>query len=266
MELVVGGRRVYAATGGKPFDPALPGVVFIHGSGMDHTVWAMQTRYFAHHGRSVLAIDLPGHGRSEGPLLETIEDMAAFVVDAVTAAGATQPQSVALVGHSLGALTALEAAARLGERSRGLALLGMTPLMPVHPDLLALADHGARATIDIMVTWAVGRQAQIGGNEASGLWTTQASMSLLERADPRSIALDLAACNAYRGAAEAAARLSCPVLLVIGAEDRMTPAPKAVEFARAIGPSAKAVTLAGAGHMMMIEQPTATLAALKAVL
>jgi pimeloyl-ACP methyl ester carboxylesterase len=265
MELAVGGRRVYAGTGGKPFDSALPSVVFIHGSGMDHTVWANQARYFAHHGRSVLAIDLPGHGRSDGPLLKTIEDMAALVVDAIAAAGATQ-QSVALAGHSLGALVALETAARLAERSRALALLGMTPLMPVHPDLLALADRGHRGTIDIMVTWAVGRRAQIGGNEASGLWTTQAAMCLLERADPRSIALDLAACNAYRGAADAAARLSCPVLLVIGAEDRMTPPAKAVEFARAIGQSARAETIAGAGHMMMIEQPTATLAALKTIL
>jgi pimeloyl-ACP methyl ester carboxylesterase len=129
-----------------------------------------------------------------------------------------------------------------------------------------VADRGERATIDIMVTWAVGRPAQLGGNEASGLWTTQGTMSLLERADPRSIALDLAACNAYRGAADAAARLSCPVLLVLGAEDRMTPAAKGVEFARAIGPLARTATLPGAGHMMMIEQPTATLAALKTVL
>jgi pimeloyl-ACP methyl ester carboxylesterase len=232
---------------------------------MDHTVWALQARYCAHHGRSVLAVDLPGHGRSEGPLLQTVEEMAAFVVDAIAAAGGTQ-QSVALVGHSLGALVALDAAVRLAERSRALALLGMTPLMPVHSDLLALADRGDRGTIDLMVTWAVGRRAQIGGNEASGFWTTQAAMRLLERADPRSIALDLAACNAYRGAAEAVAGLSCPVLLVLGADDRMTPAAKAVEFAQAIGPSARTATLAGAGHMMMIEQPTATLAALKTIL
>jgi pimeloyl-ACP methyl ester carboxylesterase len=266
MDLIVGDRRIYAATGGKPFDPALPSVVFIHGSGMDHTVWAMQTRYFAHHGRSVLALDLPGHGRSEAPLLRTIEEMAAFVADAIEAAAATQRHPVALVGHSLGALVALDTAARLGEKARALALLGMAPLMPVHPDLLAAADRGERRTIDFMVSWAVGRPAQIGGNEASGLWTTQAAMTLLERADPRSIAFDLAACDAYRGSVEAAGRLSCPVLLLLGAEDRMTPAAKAVDFARTIGLPARTTTLPGAGHMMMIEQPTATLAALKTIL
>ena len=109
MELAVDGRRVFAATGGKPFDPARPTVVFVHGAGMDHTVWNLQTRWFAHHGRNALAIDLPGHGRSEGPVLATIEAMADFVPRLLDAAGASQ---AALVGHSMGALVSLAAAAR----------------------------------------------------------------------------------------------------------------------------------------------------------
>src|SRR3546814_10582752 len=52
MRFEVNGRTVFAATGGRPFDPALPALVFVHGAGMDHTVWTLQTRYFAYHGRS----------------------------------------------------------------------------------------------------------------------------------------------------------------------------------------------------------------------
>src|SRR5258708_20701544 len=99
MEIVTSAGRLYASTGGKEFDPALPTVVFIHGAGMDHTVWALQTRYFAHHGRNVLALDLPGHGRSAGPGLAGIAAMAGCVPPAPPPVGAKPP---ALLAHSIG--------------------------------------------------------------------------------------------------------------------------------------------------------------------
>src|ERR1700676_2624985 len=104
MKITASGRDVFASSGGQQFDPAQPTVVFLHGAGMDHTVWALQTRWFAHHGRNVLALDLPGHGRSAGPGLRGIEAMADLVGAAVAAVGASR---VALVGHSMGALVAL---------------------------------------------------------------------------------------------------------------------------------------------------------------
>ena len=64
MELRVRDRAAFAATGGRPFDPALPTVVFVHGAGMDHSIWVLPGRWFARHGWNVLAPDLPGHGRS----------------------------------------------------------------------------------------------------------------------------------------------------------------------------------------------------------
>ena len=67
MRLTVNGREAYAYTGGKPFDPALPCIVFIHGALNDHSVWTLLARWFAHHGFGVLAVDLPGHMRSAGP-------------------------------------------------------------------------------------------------------------------------------------------------------------------------------------------------------
>jgi pimeloyl-ACP methyl ester carboxylesterase len=261
MEIPTPTHALYASTGGKSFDPAQPTVAFIHGAGMDHTVWALQTRWFAHHGRNVLALDLPGHGRSDGSGLGSIAAMADCVLAALAAVGARR---ASLVGHSMGALIALAAAARAPGSVAALALLGVAPLMPVHPDLLAGAARGEHNAVDLMVTWAVGRQAQIGANEAPGLWLTAAAMRLLERADPAVLAADLAACDAYRGAAEAAAAVDCPVLLLLGGDDRMTPPVKAVEFGHAFR-NARSRVLRGIGHMMMLEDPAATLAALKEV-
>lgn len=261
MELEIRGRRVFAATGGRGFDRALPTVAFLHGAGMDHTVWAPQTRWFAHHGRNVLAFDLPGHGRSEGPAIAGIPEMAAWVLEALGALGAERAR---LVGHSMGALVALAAAAEGGERVAALALLGMTPLMPVHPELIAAAESGAHKAIDLMTSWAIGRRAQLGGNEAPGLWLGAAAMRLLERADPKVLASDLVACDAWKGAADAAAKVRCPTLILCGADDRMTPAAKAAPFAQAFK-DARLEILPEAGHMMMLENPSATLDALRRV-
>jgi pimeloyl-ACP methyl ester carboxylesterase len=136
--------------------------------------------------------------------------------------------------------------------------------MPVHPDLLAAAARGEHGAIDLMVTWAVGRAAQLGANDAPGLWLTGAALRLLERADAPSLAADLAACDAYRGALSAAAKVACPTLLLLGGDDRMTPPGKGVDFARAFA-NGRATVLRGIGHMMMLEDPGATLAAVQGV-
>lgn len=166
MKLQVDGRKAFAATGGRPFDPANPAVVFVHGAGMDHTVWTLQTRYFAHHGRSVLAVDLPGHGRSEGPPPGSIEGYAEWMARLIEAAGVAR---AALAGHSMGALIALEAAARAPERVSTLALLGVAARMPVHPDLLAAADANDPLAFELVTSWGYGKAAHLGGNRAPGL-------------------------------------------------------------------------------------------------
>lgn len=262
MELRVRGKRVFAGTGGRTFDPALPAAVFIHGGGMDHTVWALQTRSFAHHGRSVLALDLPGHGASEGPALSGISEMAAWVLEVLRVAGARRAR---IAGHSMGSLVALEAAARGGETVEGLALLGFVSEMGVHPDLLEAARTGAHAALDFMVSWSFGAQARFGNTPAPGLWLAGEAMRLLERAASTSLATDLMSCAAYKGAEDAAARIRCPTLFLLGAEDRMTPASRGRDFVKHIT-GARVTVLPGIGHMMMIEDPVATLAALKTVL
>jgi pimeloyl-ACP methyl ester carboxylesterase len=262
MELSVRGKRVFAGTGGRAFDAALPAAVFLHGAGMDHTVWALQTRSFAHHGRSVLALDLPGHGASEGPALSGIPAMAEWVLEALRIAGARRAR---IAGHSMGSLVALEAAARAGDAVEGLALLGFVPEFGVHPDLLEAARAGAHAALDLMVGWSFGAQSRFGNTPAPGLWLAGEAMRLLERASSASLATDLLSCATYDGAAEAAARIRCPTLFLLGAEDRMTPAAKGKAFAERIA-GATVTVLPGVGHMMMIEAPVATLGALKTVL
>jgi pimeloyl-ACP methyl ester carboxylesterase len=262
MELRVDGKRVRAGTGGRDFDPALTAAVFLHGAGMDHTVWALQTRSFAHHERSVLALDLPGHGGSEGPALSSIEALADWVLRVLETVGARHAR---IAGHSMGSLVALEVAARGGAMVDGLALLGFVPEMPVHTDLLSAAQAGAHAALDLMVSWSFGAQAQLGSNLAPGLWLQGEAMRLLERASSLSLAADLGACALYRGAAAAGAAIRCPTVFVLGADDHMTPARNGRAFAERI-PGARVEVLAGIGHMMMIEDPKGTLAALKSVL
>ncbi len=260
MELKVDGRSVFAATGGKVFDAGQPAVVFVHGAGMDHTVWQLQTRYFAYHGRSVLAVDLPGHGRSEGPLLESVETIAAWLIALVEAAGAGR---TTLVGHSMGALAALEAAGSAPGQLEKLALLGVAARVPVHPELMTAARAGESLASALVTAWGFGRKAHYGGHPGPGLWMTGGGYQLLESADAGVLANDLAASEAYEGAAEAAGKVDCPTLLLLGGADRMTPVKGAAPLAEALADS-ETVVLPGAGHMMTIEEPDRTLDALKA--
>ena len=85
MKFKVNNNEVYASTGGRPFDKNKPLIIFVHGSGLTHMTWVLQTRYFAFHGYSVLAVDMPGHGLSSGESLKSIEDMADWVSDVIDA-------------------------------------------------------------------------------------------------------------------------------------------------------------------------------------
>jgi pimeloyl-ACP methyl ester carboxylesterase len=259
MEFTLDGKAAVAGTGGRAPHPAEPVVVLVHGAGMDHTVFALQARALAHHGRRVLAFDLPGHGKSAGPALTTIEAMADWVLRAASACGA---ERFRIAGHSMGALVALEAAARGGARVDALALLGIVPEMRVHPDLLEAARRDVTMAAAMMTSWSFGAAGQRGGNPAPGLWLPGGAQRLIERADAAALAADLAACAAYRGAAAAAASVRCPVLLVLGGQDRMTPAAEGRRFGVSFS-ERRIEVLEAAGHMMMLEQPAATLALLR---
>ncbi|MBI3451737.1 MAG: alpha/beta hydrolase [Rhodospirillales bacterium] len=261
MELKIDGKRVFAATGGRPFKVELPSVVFVHGAGMDHTVWTLQTRWFAHHGRNVLAVDLPGHGRSEGPALTSIESLADWIIRFLDAG---EVKKAALIGHSMGGLIALEAAARAPARVWALGLLGVSGRMAVHPDLLKAATTNDHAAIDLVASWGFGRRAHLGGARPPGIWMMGSGVRLLEHGSAGMLGIDLAACDAYAGAPAAAAKLSCPTLVIVGESDRMTSLAAAQDLTGKIA-GAQLVAVAGAGHMTMVEAPDRTLDALAGI-
>lgn len=260
MKLTVNGHAVFATTGGTDFDPAKPAVVFLHGAGFDRTIWRLQTRWFAHHGRSVLAIDFPAHGRSEGPPLDSIAAMADWTAALIDAAGL---KSAALVGHSMGALVAIETAARFGDKVRALGLCGVAAEMPVHPEMLESAKANTLKVQELMTFWAIGNALHKGGMVSPGLWLRSESLAVLSANRPGVIHNDLAACNAYKDAVRQAGMIKCPTVLVLGDGDLMTPAAKAKPLAAAIAGS-RTVVVPNAGHLMLVERPDETLEALKA--
>ena len=234
-------------------------MAFLHGAGMDRSVWASQSRWFAHHGWNALAVDLPGHGGSQGPALTDIGALADWTGALIEAVGAG---TAALVGHSMGALIALETAARWPARVSALALIGVATKMPVHPDLLAAAQANSMEAIDMVSLWSLGPSAALGGAAMPGAWMLGGVEQLLARAAPGVLHADLAACNAYTGALAAAAKVSCPTTLILGERDQMTPLKGGNALAAAITDS-RAIVVPGAGHMLMTEKPAETLAALR---
>ncbi|MCW0232383.1 MAG: alpha/beta hydrolase [Ferrovibrio sp.] len=259
MWLDVTGRKIFAATGGKPFDAAKPTVVFIHGNACDHTSWAMQTRWFAYHGYSVLAVDLPGNGRSEGPMLESVEAFADWMPQLLDAAGV---QQATLVGHSMGALIALETALRHPSRVSRISLLGFAFPMAVNPELQALADSGAYTVVELMNDWMIAKRNQIGSNRVPGSHLLNGSIRLIDRAPRHCLALGFRLCNAYQNGKQAVAAITAPVQILAGERDQMTPLRAARGWAKEFR-NGRIDVLPGCGHMMMGERPDETLDALK---
>jgi pimeloyl-ACP methyl ester carboxylesterase len=258
MNLTVNGKDVFVATGGRDFDKSLPSVVLIHGAGHDRSIWALHSRWFAHHGFAVLAPDLPGHGRSQGPPLKTIADMADWTAALLDAAGAAKAH---LIGHSMGSLIALETAARHPAKVSALGLIGTAAVMTVGPDLLKAAEANDDAAIDMCSIWGLGFDAEIGGSLAPGLWMHGGAQRMLQRCAPGVLFADLSACNSYQDALAAAAKVSVPATLVLGEKDMMTPLKAGKALASAIL-HAHTVVIKGAGHTMMVEKPDELLAAL----
>jgi pimeloyl-ACP methyl ester carboxylesterase len=259
MKLKVDGREVFATTGGVAFDPAKPAVVFLHGAGFDRTAWRLQTRWFAHHGRSVLAVDFPAHGWSDGPVLASITAMADWTATLTEAVGL---KNAALVGHSMGALVALDCAARHGSKVRALALCGVAAEMPVHPEMLESAKANTLKVQELMTFWGMGNALHKGGMVSPGLWLRREALSVLARNRSDVIHADLSACKAYKDALMRAAEVKCPTVLVLGDGDLMTPAARAKPLAAAIA-GTKTVVIPSCGHFMMVERPDETLEALR---
>jgi len=259
MRLEVRGDAVRATTGGRPLDVALPLILFLHGASQDRTLWALQQRYFSHHGWSVLAPDLPAHGRSDGELLSTIGAMAAWVGDLVEAAGFAE---AAVVGHSMGSLVGLEFAAIRPEMVSKLALTGTTAAMRVHERLQSSADGNERRAHEMVMGWSLSGQSALGGHPTPGLWMHGHLLQTSLNAGDEVLATDLRACHSYEVALERATAVQCPTLVIMGEEDRMVHAAGTRQLIEALGDRATTVEITGVGHSMMVEHPDAVLDAL----
>lgn len=265
MKLNVQGREAFAYTGGRPFDPSLPCVVFIHGACHDHTAFTLLARWFAHHGWGVLAVDLPGHMRSAGPLPPDVEAMADWVLAVLDAAGV---QRAALVGHSMGSLIALQAAGRAPERATHLVLLGTAFPMAVSDGLLTTAREHPLKAMQMVTMWSVSTTASKPGFPSPGNWLHGGALALNRRVQAAGGGANVflhgfEVCHRYRGGLDAAAKVRCPATVVIGQFDQMTTPRAAKEIATAL--KARVVTVAS-GHHLMAEQPDAVLDAVRSAL
>ncbi len=262
MLLNVQGQEAYCYTGGKPFNPELPTVVFIHGAQNDHSVWILQTRYFAHHGFGVLAVDLPGHGRSKGAPLVSVEAISDWLLALLDAAGV---QQASLVGHSMGSLIALEAAFRAPERVARLALVGTAYPMKVSDALLEASKSQEQVAIDMVNIWSHTSIAQKPSCPGPGFYVMNGGQRLMQhisRKNPAQVFYtDFSACNAYGNGENAAKSLACPALLLLGKRDMMTPPKATAALTKAIA-DCRVVQIDNCGHSLMAEQPDAVLDAL----
>jgi pimeloyl-ACP methyl ester carboxylesterase len=258
MHFIVEGYPAFAYTGGKAYDPSLPAIVFVHGAAFDHSVWQWQSRFLAHHGYGVLALDLPAHGRSPGHARTSIEAMADWVAHFIEAAGHERAH---VVGHSMGALVALDVALRHRARVDRLALLGIALPMQVNDAFLNAARDDSPAAFEMQTTWGHARQSLLSQSPVPGVSLAGASLRLNTRAAAGVQHADLNACNAYAPSIDAIRSLDTATLVIGGRRDQMT-GPKAAEaFARGL-PEAQ-VAMLDAGHSLMNEAPRETLAALK---
>lgn len=268
MLVDIAGSRVYAYTGGKRFDPSLPLVVFVHGAQNDHSVWGLQSRYLAHHGHAVLAVDLPGHGRSAGPALSSVEDIATWTLRLVAALGA---RTATIVGHSMGSLVAVEAASQSraadapARVDRIVAIASAYPMQVSDALLAATRDDEPRA-ITMVSIWSSDTAhagfSQKPSSPGPGFGVVWGNRRLMQRQSPGVMHRDFVACNAYRNGERAAANVACPALFILGAKDAMTQARSGRAFAKTIA-GARVVELAGVGHSVMAEAPDAVLDALR---
>lgn len=258
MELSIDGRPAFALGGHHEIDPGKETVVFVHGVGQDHTVWVLPMRYFDRHGRNVIAVDLPGHGRSEGPPSDTIRGMSDWLVQLLDGLSIGQ---TAMVGHSMGSLVGLDTAARHSDRVTSLTMVGVSYPLRVSDVLMSAAESRSHDALDMLTLWGHSRRARVGGNETPGIWMTGAYMRLLEKCPSETIISDLTACHSYDAGLAAADSVHVPVLILLGSRDVMTPVKGARELMEHLG-EADVRLFEGAGHALLTERPDEVLDAL----
>ena len=237
-------KNIFASDTGQGIDIKKKTIIFLHGSGLSHIVWSLTEQFFSNKNFNVLSIDLPGHGNSDGPCLDSIEKIADWLE---TIFSKLDLNNLILVGHSQGCLEILEYASKYKDRLNKLVFIGGSNKMPVHPDLIELAQNGDSDAVKLMMKWGYeGSKKFIGGNPVEKIIQSPRDISEI-------LAVDLNACNNYSNGAEAAKTINFPSLLIFGELDKMVNLETGKKFGDLIKNSTTHV-IKGCGHMIMIEK------------
>ncbi len=258
MDFNVDAKKAFAYTAAHDLDAGKPTILFVHGAGLDHSWWGLQSRYFGYHGWNVLACDLPGHGRSEGPPLAGVAQAADWAMRLLDAAGVS---NASVVGHSMGSLVAIECAGRYPARVERIALLGTAFPMNVSDVFLEAARSNDQSAYDMETIWGHAPQVPFGANPNPGMWMYGDTLARLARLAPGVLYTDLKACKDYAAGLDSAAKVKCPVLVITGGRDMMTPPKAAATLIKALA-TATTTAIALSGHSLMAEAQDATLDAL----
>ena len=237
-------KNIHASDAGQGIDQGKETIVFLHGSGLSHIVWSLTEQFFSNKNFNVLSIDLPGHGNSDGPCLESIEKVADWLEKVFISLNL---EKLTLVGHSQGCLEILEYASKYKNRLKKIVFIGGSNKMPVHSDLIDLAKNGDSDAVKLMMKWGYeGSKKFIGGNPVEKI--IQSPRDIREI-----LAVDLVACNNYKNGTDAAKSIECPSLFIFGSLDKMVNLEAGKKFSNLVKNSTVHV-IEGCGHMIMIEK------------
>ena len=244
MIIEIENKSVHASDAGQGIDSSKDTIVFLHGSGLSHIVWSLTEQFFSSKNFNVLSIDLPGHGNSEGPCLESIEKITDWLEKVFEKLNL---KNLILVGHSQGCLEAIEYSFKYKKRLKKMVLMGGSYQMPVNKDLIDLASNGDSDAVKLMMKWGYeGSKKFIGGNPIERIIQSPRDISKI-------LAVDLIACNNYANSSKAAESISCPIMLVFGELDKMVNLEAGKKFANLVKNSTTHI-IPGCGHMIMIEK------------
>ena len=244
MKFQINNKKIHASDSGQGIDYEKETIVFLHGSGLSHIVWSLTEQFFSNKNFNVLSIDLPGHGNSDGPCLESIENIADWLEEVFNK---LKLKNLILVGHSQGCLEILEYINRYKDKIEKAVFVGGSNKMPVHPDLIKLAQNGDSEAVKLMMKWGYeGSKKFIGGNPVEKIIQSPRDISEI-------LAIDLNACNNYINGEEASKNINCPTMFIFGDLDKMVNLEHAKKFANSVKDSNTHV-IHGSGHMIMIEK------------
>jgi len=242
--ITIQNKSVHASDAGQGIKNSKDTIVFLHGSGLSHIVWSLTEQFFSNKNFNVLSIDLPGHGNSEGPCLDSIEKIADWLEKVFVK---LELKNIILVGHSQGCLEALEYSFKYQNRLKKIVFVGGSYRMPVNKDLIDLASSGDSDAVKLMMKWGYeGSKKFIGGNPVEKIIQSPRDISEI-------LAVDLVACNNYQNGSNAAKAISCPSMFIIGELDKMANLESGKKFANLVKNSTTHI-ISGSGHMIMIEK------------